>query len=153
MANAGRCAERRLQTDGAIVGAVVHAAGGPACAADGQSLWPLLDARGFAVVESALDTSPAAREDARARGWTPFDTPAMRNAIAPGDIVVLCLDIADSEADAAVQADVAAAARAEEAGQFRLAVLGPDRECRRGATLAAAAAARRLPYGGNRHAL
>ena len=80
--------ERRLQTDGAIVGAVVHAAGGPACAADGQSLWPLLDARGFAVVESALDTSPAAREDARARGWTPFDTPAMRNAIAPGDIVV-----------------------------------------------------------------
>ena len=138
--------ELRLQTDGAIVGAVVHAAGGPACAADGQSLWPLLDARGFAVVESALDTSPAAREDARARGWTPFDTPAMRNAIAPGDIVVLCLDIADSEADAAVQADVAAVARAAEAGQFRLAVLGPDRECRRGATLAAAAAARRLPY-------
>ena len=138
--------ELRLQTDGAIVGTVVHAAGGPACAADGQSLWPLLDARGFAVVESALDTSPAAREDARARGWTPFDTPAMRNAIAPGDIVVLCLDIADSEADAAVQADVAAAARAAEAGQFRLAVLGPDREYRRGATLAAAAAARRLPY-------
>ena len=138
--------ERRLQTAGAIVGAVVHAAGGPACVADGQSLWPLLDARGFAVVESALDTSPAAREDARARGWTPFDTPAMRNAIAPGDIVVLCLDIADSEADAAVQADVAAAARAAEAGQFRLAVLGPDRECRRGATLAAAATARRLPY-------
>ena len=37
-------------------------------------------------------------------------------------------------------------ARAAEAGQFRLAVLGPDRECRRGATLAAAATARRLPY-------
>ena len=51
-----------------------------------------------------------------------------------------------SEADAAVQADVTAAARAAEAGQFRLAVLGPNRECRRGATLAAAAAARRLPY-------
>ena len=43
---------------------------------------------------------------------------------------------------AALDADGAmAAARAAEAGQFRLAVLGPDRECRRGATLAAAAQA------------